>query len=228
MIDIALYRDMFAKNALPYYQDIPYHNFSHATQVEARARDIAQHLDLQTIDLLSVSLAARMHDAGYHENTTYTYKEDYSIFLMKQASEKIFASLPSDQKERIISNAISGINWTKIDCDTFPTQFHKILRAADTFAIWTPNTHSFLKQTANIYHEYSQLNKKKLIEQHIYPLPHELFTQKQSVILLDILNITKQHIPEHPYFFPWYYNQARKNIQHLQDHGVEQYLSPYL
>lgn len=49
-----------------------------------------------------------------------------------------------------------------------------------------------LQDTIKIYKEYSDLNKKVLLEKNIYPLHRNIFKEKQAEILKDILIKSKE------------------------------------
>jgi len=72
-----------------------------------------------------------------------------------------------------------------------------------------------LNDQIKIYKEYSELNKSYLKEKNIYPLPRELFREKQSEILLNILDFSSQYIGEEYYIENNFYKKMAKNISIL-------------
>jgi hypothetical protein len=222
------FREASAKQAKQFYADIPYHNFKHAQNVEGYTMQIVQLLWLDMPTQFGMSHGGRMHDTLYHQPLApgFASKEDVSISVSNTVAELIAFQLwlDGETKEHIIRIAADGIEATKIPCEDFSTEPRKILRAADVQHLWTADSEQFMRDTALIYHEYSQLNEAFLREKNWWPLPIDLFQEKQAEILESLVQKMIGKIPEAPYFPVGFYENYTRNVEQLKVIDFKKYL----
>ncbi len=208
------------QKAKQYYVNLPYHNYQHATHVENYAVLLAQRLWLDPSMLMGISHGGIMHDTLYHEPlpAIFSSKEEVSKVIAKQVLDILALefNLDHDTVAQIWAVVEDAIEATKIPCDDFSTEPRKIMRAADVQHLWTPDVEQFMQDTALIYHEYSQLNEAMLREKNRWPLPIDLFQEKQAEILELLLQKMIGKIPESPYFPTGFYENYARNIQQLK------------
>lgn len=221
-MDTSSFRALCREWAIGYYTDLPFHNFQHAERVEQRAYDLCQILGLDEPTTWWVVLWARMHDAGYHLQKLQQFptKEDYSIQLMhERANVQLKNRLPYSI-DFIVQIAESSIQATKLDCTDFTTEPRKILRAADIPNLWSPSAAVFHMNTANIYRELH-----KLYNSWSEPAPIKVFQERQIPLLTWLLEKTEANIAEEPYFFSWYYDNFRANIERCLSEDFHTYVT---
>ncbi len=222
------FREASANEAKQFYGDIPYHNFQHAINVENYAIPVAQRLWLDLPTLMGISQWGRMHDTLYHQPLApgFATKEDVSIFVSNKVMETLALefNMDDDLVAKIKAVATDAIEATKIPCDDFSTEPRKILRAADVQHLWTADIEQFMKDTALIYHEYSQLNEAFLKEKNRWPLPIDLFQEKQAEILESLVQKMIGKIPESPYFPVGFYENYTRNVEQLKVIDFKKYL----
>ncbi len=195
----------------PYYSTNTnhFHTYTHAKLVTLNARKIAEKL--WKIDIIKwIVLGASFHDAWYHhpEAKKFPSKEDYSIHLLQWVAKQLNIS-----KENL-DIAIEGIEWTKINQTHFNHIARKILRATDINDLWDEYD-KVLHNTIKIYHEYQDLNMTELSTKNLYPLPREIYRNKEVEVLDNILDNTKKYIPEHYFLHDNFYQKMEENINRL-------------
>ena len=146
--------------ALHYDNALPYHNFDHIRSALQVAEDIMARCRSrrQTLDEAAVYYAILFHDAGFredHRQKGFTYKEEYSAHLARQALTT--AKVASGTMDK----ACEAIRGTRRGFDRKPGPETQVVRAADLAQLAAPYL-AFKLNTVNLWRENKILTGKTL------------------------------------------------------------------